>query len=208
MVKQLWILMMMAGLQATQPVHAAEGQSPNAIINDAATQITSRLEGRREFLTANPEELYTLVDEVLNPYFDIRYAGRLALGKHWKGASPAQRDRFIDAFYDFLVQSYADAVLKFRQDALTIYPPEGPAPEKRTIVKTGMRMDDGSQVAVNYSLRKSKAGWRVYDVRIEGVSYIQNYRNQFNAEIAALGIDAVTDRLLRETTQVRAAVES
>ncbi len=73
-------------------------------------------------------------------------------------------------------------------------------------MKTETRMDDGSEVPINYSMRKTPDGWRVYDVRIEGVSYVQNYRNQFNAEIAALGVDAVIDRLSAEV-EAAAAVE-
>ena len=135
------------------------------------------------------------------PHFDIRYAGRLALGKHWKAATKDQRNRFIDAFYEFLLQSYANGVLKFNEDAITVYPTEVEPDAKRVVVKTDMRMDDGSVVPVNYSLRKSSAGWRVYDVRIEGVSYIQNYRNQFNAEISAVGIEAVIERLESESAK-------
>lgn len=184
---------------------AAESESPHEIIESAASAISERLDGRQDYLADNPDELFSLVNEILVPYFDSRYAGRLALGNHWKRATPDQRDRFVQVFYDFLLQSYATGVLKFNQDAITVHnsiPEEG---AKRTVVKTDMRMDDGSVVPVNYSLRKSKKGWRVYDVRIEGVSYIQNYRNQFNAEIAALGVDAVIERLQNETEKASGA---
>jgi phospholipid transport system substrate-binding protein len=65
---------------------------------------------------------------------------------------------------------------------------------------TELQLDDGTRVAVNYSLRKSSKGWKVYDVRLDGVSYVRNYRSQFNAEISALGIDAVIARLESETS--------
>jgi phospholipid transport system substrate-binding protein len=153
------------------------------------------LDGRRDYFENNPDELYSLVDGVLSPHFDTRYAGRLVLGKHWKGASNEQRAEFIDAFYEFLMRSYARGVLQFDQDRIEILPARDDVDGKRAIVKTNMRFDDGTLVPVNYSMRKSSAGWRVYDVRIEGISYIQNYRNQFNAEIHALGVDAVIERL-------------
>jgi len=148
--------------------------SPNEVIQAAADDMAKRLEGRKDYLAEHPEELYALINEVLLPKFDTRYAGRLVLGKHWRDATPEQRERFIDAFYNFM---------------------NAPPDRGRVVVKTQMRMDDGNEVPVNYSLRETPAGWRVYDVRIEGISYVQNYRNQFNAEIGAKGIDAVIARL-------------
>ncbi|MGI9343323.1 MAG: MlaC/ttg2D family ABC transporter substrate-binding protein [Gammaproteobacteria bacterium] len=170
-------------------------RTPHEIIEATAATVSERLDGRKDYFDENPDELYTLVDDVLLPNFDVRYAGRLVLGKHWKAASREQRDRFVDVFYRFLVQSYANGILEFEQGSIKVLPPEGESGQKRVVVKTQTRMDDGSEVPINYSMRRTRDGWRVYDVRIEGVSYVQNYRNQFNAEIAALGVDAVIDRL-------------
>ena len=176
--------------------------SPHVIIESTATAVANRLDGRKDFFAENPDELYKLVDELLLPHFDVRYAGYLVLGKHWKTASAEQRDRFVDVFYRFLLQSYANGILEFEAGAIVVLPPAKEQDDKRTVVKTETRMDDGSEVPINYSMRRTSKGWLVYDVRIEGVSYVQNYRNQFNAEIAALGVDAVIDRL---TIEVEAA---
>ncbi len=203
----LMVLAPMLALAVAWPLAAERQRQPHEIIQTAANSMTEQLRGRKEYLGENPDELYTLVNDILVPHFDIRYAGRLALGKHWKTATREQRDRFIDVFYEFLLQSYANGVLKFEEDAITVFPGEPVADENRTVVKTQMRMDDGSQVPVNYSMRRSREGWRVYDVRIEGVSYIQNYRNQFNAEIGALGIDAVIERLQAETKKAAAPTD-
>lgn len=175
---------------------AEEALTPHAIIETTVTAVAERLDGRTAYYDEHRQELYALIDELLLPHFDIRYAGYLVLGKHWASASSDQRDRFIDVFYRFLLQSYANGILEFQQNTIIILPADGEGQdEKRRMVRTEMRMDDGSEVPVNYSMRRSKAGWRVYDVRIEGISYIHNYRNQFNAEIAAVGVDAVIDRL-------------
>lgn len=176
-------------------VSVALAASPNEVIQQAADDMAKRLDGRQDYLAEHPEELYALINEVLLPKFDTRYAGRLVLGKHWRDATPEQRDRFVDAFYNFMLRSYAKGVLKFDQDRVTVLPLSAPPERGRVVVKTQMRLDDGNEVPVNYSMRETPAGWRVYDVRIEGISYVQNYRNQFNAEIGAKGIDAVIARL-------------
>jgi phospholipid transport system substrate-binding protein len=178
--------------------------TPNEVVATASTAIAKQLDGRKDYLKENTTELYDLIDDVLLPHFDTRFAGRLVLGNHWGSATEEQRARFIDVFYRFLVQSYADGILGFEQDTLNILPQEGEPDEKRAIVKTTIRMADGTEVPVNYSMRNSSDGWRVYDVRIEGVSYIQNYRNQLNAEIKALGLDAVIERLKTEIEAAKA----
>ncbi|MFW2404456.1 MAG: MlaC/ttg2D family ABC transporter substrate-binding protein [Gammaproteobacteria bacterium] len=196
------LVFLAAGPVMAVAVTDGAGQTPHEIIESTATAVTSRLDGRADYFDENPGELYELIDELLLPHFDVRYAGRLVLGKHWKTASKEQRDRFVDVFYKFLLQSYANGILEVEQGSIKVLPADDQENEKRVVVKTETRMDDGSEVPINYSMRKTKNGWRVYDVRIEGVSYVQNYRNQFNAEIAALGVDAVIDRL---TAEVEAA---
>jgi phospholipid transport system substrate-binding protein len=175
---------------------------PEQVIQGAADNLSAQLKGKREIYQANRKELYALVDAVLLPNFDTTYAGRLVLGKHWRTSSEAQRTRFIEAFYNFLLRSYAKAVLEFDQDRVRIFPPRQAPKDGRTVVRTEMKLDDGTTVPVDYSMRLKDDGWKAYDVRIEGISYVQNYRNQFNAEIAANGIEAVIARLESETAAI------
>ncbi len=202
MLKRISILFIfVATLVVPWAAGADQARLPHQIIETAARTMADEMRGRKDYLSENQEELYTLINEILVPHFDMRYAGYLVLGKYWKVATKEQRDRFIGVFYKFLLQGYANGILKFDEDAVIVHPAEAASNDKRAVVKTDMQMNDGAQVPVNYSMRNSKAGWRVYDVRIEGVSYIQNYRNQFNAEIGALGIDAVIERLQSETQE-------
>jgi len=198
-------LLILAGLAGTAPV-GAESRSPYEVIETAATRLQQGLEGRQAYYSDNEDELYTLISDEFLPVFDVRYAGYLVLGKHWEVASKEQRARFIEAFYTFLIRSYAKGVLGFNQEDLAIYPEIYSSDKKKAEVKTELKLANGTKVPVNYRLRLSRAGWRVYDVRIEGVSYIQNYRSQFNAEISAQGLDAVILRL--ETEQAGEAVET
>ena len=158
-------------------------------------------------LKTNPKELYALVDRILLPRFDTRYAAQLVLGKHWKTADENQRKRFIDSFYNFLLRSYAKAVLRFDEKTIKIMPAKGELQDGRALVETVVHLDDGSSSPVNYSMRNVDGAWKVYDVRIEGVSYVQNYRTQFNEEIAAKGVDAVIARLEKETAEIDAGKE-
>ena len=185
---------------------AAQSAEPTAqqVIERTVKHIAAQLDGRRQELTTNRKELYALIDHELLPQFDTDYAGRLVLGKSWRHATPEQRKRFVDAFYNFLLRSYATAILKFDQDKIRILAERKASDDGRTVVETEMRMPDGSVVPVNYAMHSTPAGWKAYDVRIEGISYVQNYRNQFNAEVAARGLDALITRLEKETADIDA----
>ena len=182
---------------------AADQRTPDQVVQETADTLSRLIAGRQQHLADNPSELYKLVGDVFLPVFDTDYAGRLVLGKHWRTATPVQRQQFIDAFYDFLLRSYSRYVLRFEKDKVRILPgPGGPPDPKRAVVKTEMQLADGTKLPVHYSLHQVSAGWRAFDVRIEGISYVQNYRNQFNAEIGAKGIDAVIARLKADTARL------
>lgn len=190
-------------LVAGQPALAEEG-SPLQVIETAVTTITQQLDEHGDELAADRKALYAMIDKELLPHFDSDYAGRLVLGKAWRTASAEQRTRFVDAFYNFLLRSYASAVLKFDQKDLRILPQRAAPQNGRTVIDTRMRLPDGNAVPVSYVMRETADGWKVYDVRIEGISYVQNYRNQFNAEVSARGLDALISRLEEETADIDA----
>ena len=173
-------------------VNASE---PNALIETAANAMVSELESRRAELRKDPAKLGELVDRILLPHFDVNHAARLVLGKHWRSATPEQRQQFIDAFYGSLMSNYGDALLEFTGDRIKVLPTPVPADAVSASVRTEVRRSNGTRVPVNYSLRKTEAGWKVWDVVIEGISYVKSFREDFGAEIDQKGLDAVIDRL-------------
>jgi len=173
----------------------AAAQSPNAVIEEAADLLDQELSGRRDELSANREELYTMIDGILLPRFDRKYAAQLVLGKHWKTATAEQRERFIDAFYTALLQKYAEGVMQFDASRIEILEFRGDLSKPRTVVKTIVRLDNGTKVPVNYGMVKRDAGWLMFDVTIEGISYVRNFRAELNSEINSGSIDSVISRL-------------
>ena len=149
----------------------------------------------KERLNNNKEELYSIIDQTLSPYFQKKYAGRLVLNQHWKTSTNDQRQRFTKGLYESLVRSYALTLLNFDISQINVLAHLPITNEVKRITVKSEVMYRGELIPMNFSFGKFKEGWRFYDVKIEGVSYIKNYRNQFNAEISANGIDAVIDRL-------------
>lgn len=168
---------------------------PQELVSKVANDTLKDLDANRAEYAKNKSKVRELVDKNMLPYFDTAYAAQLVLAKHWRTATAEQRKRFVDAFYQSLLQNYGEALLEFTPDRLKILPFQGKADDKIATVRTEIRRDNGSRVPVNYSLRQTEKGWRAYDVQIEGVSYVKSFRTDFGAEIDQKGLEAVIQRL-------------
>ena len=180
---------------ADAPAAPTPGPGPQELMEKVSTDLLRELDANRAALAKDPAGLRALVDKHLLPHFDTDYAARLVLGTHWRTATPEQRKRFIEAFYGSLMANYGDALLEFTGDRLRILPFRGDPNAQSATVRTEVKRDNGTPVPVNYSLRRTPQGWKAWDVTIEGISYIKNFRTDFGAEIDQRGLDAVIDRL-------------
>jgi phospholipid transport system substrate-binding protein len=197
MFRRLIVKGLLVLLLAAFPLMAA-AQSPNDTIEEAAALLEKALEGRKEEFAKDKQALYAAINDILLPRFDRQYAAQLVLGKHWREASKEQRERFIESFYNALLQRYADGVLEYDQNMVTIMPFRGDDTKQRTMVRSVVNLDDGSKVPVNYALVKRDSGWMLFDVTVEGVSYIRNFRAELESEIRGSSIQAVIERLESE----------
>jgi phospholipid transport system substrate-binding protein len=179
------------------------GPGPQELVERTAAELARRIDGRQAVLAKDSAALAAVVNEVFLPVFDTNRAAQLVLGRHNKTATPAQRQAFQAAFYDFLLRSYARYVLRFEKNKVRILPPPRAAQKPgRAVVQTRMQLADGTQIPVDYSLYATKSGWKAFDVRIEGISYVTNYRSQFDAEISKNGLDAVIARIRADTSRL------
>jgi phospholipid transport system substrate-binding protein len=182
--------------QDPAPAAASATTSPEQIIQSIADQLATAIDGHRDELKQNQDKLISIIDEVLLPHFDIDYASILVLGQHAREATPAQRERFAKAFYNSITHRYAEGLLDYTRGRVKVLPFSGDLNDKRTVVRTQVVMDDGKLVSIDYAFRKSRSGdWKAYDVIIEGISYVTNYRNQVDAEIRKGGIDSLITNL-------------
>jgi phospholipid transport system substrate-binding protein len=194
------LILLAAGAFSALPLMAADapatpGLGPQELMEKVSQELLRDLDANRKALEADPAGLHVLVDKHLLPYFDTDYSARLVLGKHWRTATAAQRERFISAFVGSLMSDYGDAILKFTADRLVILPFRGDPAADSATVRTEVKRSDGTPVPVNYSLRRTPEGWKAWDVTIEGISYVKNFRTDFGAEIEQTGLDAVIQRL-------------
>jgi phospholipid transport system substrate-binding protein len=174
----------------------AESPQPNQVVQSLVDDLGKTMEARRDELGKNREALLKTIDGIVLPHFDIDYASLLVLGQNAKSASPEQRARFAKAMYNSITHRYAEGLLKYTEGRVRVLPFQGELNDKRTLVRTQVVLDDGKVVPVDYAFRKTSGGdWKAYDVIIEGISYVTNYRNQVAAEISKSSLDALTVRL-------------
>ncbi len=179
-------------LRAADPVDTS---GPGQLIESSAQAMLKELDAHRAEYRKDPGKVEQLVDEVLLPNFDSQYAARLVLGTHWRTATATQRERFIKGFYQSLVRNYGSALAEFTGERLKVFPAQIAPDGMRATVRTEVKRSNGDRVPVNYSLRKTDAGWKAWDVTIEGISYVKSFRDDFGAEIDQKGLDAVIERL-------------
>lgn len=181
-------------LGVTAAAHAES--APNQVVQGIVDDLGKTMETRRAELSKDREALLKAIDNIVLPHFDIDYASILVLGQNARNASPEQRARFAHAMYNSITHRYAEGLLKYTEGRVKVLPMQGELNEKRTLVRTQVVLDDGKLVPVDYAFRKTKDGdWKAYDVIIEGISYVTNYRNQVSAEISKSSLDALTTRL-------------
>ena len=179
-------------------VSAAADETPVEVIDGAVKLLAEKLDGRRDELAGDRQALYAIIDEILLPRFDRKFAAQVVLAKHWRGADKAHRERFIEAFYRALLKRYADGLLEFEQNRVTVLPFRGDLSKPRTRVRSRVQLDDGSSVSVDYELVKRESGWLLFNVVIEGVSYVRNFRAELDSEIRSSSLIAVIERLENE----------
>ena len=180
--------------------YAEDSFLPDQMITTSIDSMNSQLgdqENKRR-LEDDKDELYSIIDSTLSPYFQKQYAGRLVLNKHWTKTDTDQRARFTEGLYQSLVKSYALTLLNFDVSNIKVLPMVDITDQTKKLTVKSEVLYKGEVIPMNFSFGLFRDGWRFFDVRIEGVSYIKNYRNQFDAEITAVGIDAVIERLESE----------
>lgn len=186
---------------ATPAAEAVPGPAPQALIEATARRMLESLDADRIAVRKDPKRVQALVDEILLPHFDTDYSARLVLGRHWRDATPEQRRRFVDAFYQSLLRNYGSALAEFTADRMVVLPFRGDLSNGQATIRTEVKRSDGTRVPVNYTMRATPAGWKAWDVTIEGISYVRNFRNDVGAEIDQKGLDSVIRRLETEGTR-------
>lgn len=182
--------------QGAAQATAARTSSPSRLVLDNSTRILSTLESRRAEFTKDRAALRQFVSGEFNAMFDRDYAARLVLGVHGRGASDADIKLFADALADSLMARYGASLLDFNTKLKVRVKSETPLPNGKGVrVASEFQRQGAEPVPVDYLLRNTGNGWKVFDVMVEGVSFVQTFRTQFDGPLSSKSIKQVATDL-------------
>ena len=200
---KLWISLLWLALVAmVTPAHAVDSSDPLVLVKDVAGATFERIRAEENVWRKDPEALRAVVNDLLVPYVDIRYAAYTVIGPELQKTSREQRDRFVAAFKGHLVATYASLFTKYRGQAVR-YPDRSPRIDgELASVRVVVTEQGKPDINLEFRLRKGKSGeWRAYDMVAEGVSMLSGKQAELGGMIRREGIDAVTSRLEAQNGQ-------
>ncbi len=166
--------------------------SPEQVVEETANQVLAIIESNRTDLQHSPEHLYSLVNVYIIPHFDFDTMAQWVMGRPWRTATETQRAQFTEAFKTLLINTYSSSLLKYSDEKITILK-SAPLPEgaEETVVKTKLTSGQRTDVLIDYSMHKIDNQWLVFDVSIEGLSLVTNYRAEIGEQIKTKGVDGM-----------------
>ncbi len=188
-------LLLSVALFAVASSAVAQDIAPDELIRKSTGEVLAMLKADKDLAAGDTAKVEKLADEKILPYFNFQRMTQLAVGRGWRDASDAQKAALINEFRRLLVRTYASSLSQFRNQTIEVRPARLAAADTETIVKTIIVQQGAPGIPINYSMEKTKDGWKVFDVLIDGVSLVTNYRSSFATEIKNGGVDGLIKSL-------------
>ncbi|MCB1867172.1 MAG: ABC transporter substrate-binding protein [Gammaproteobacteria bacterium] len=173
----------------------ADSANPLDLVKETTEQVLSRIAEQREQLRNDPGKVYELVNELVLPRFDFEYMSQLVLGKYWARASDSQKTEFVLAFRELLVRTYATTLLNYADQEIMYMPLRMVAGATDATVDTRVVGGGAPPIPINYSLYQKLGEWKVYDVAIDNISLVSQYRTSYAAHIKRYRMDGLIQQM-------------
>ncbi|MBS3743806.1 MAG: ABC transporter substrate-binding protein [Wenzhouxiangellaceae bacterium] len=178
-------------------------RGPVDIVRETTNELFSLVDENREMYENDIQALRDDIRPILLDEVDTLYSGRLVLGRSSRGMEREKIEEFSDALSELLIRRYADGLLDFQtRDQVEIRPLAGDNTERMTRVKTRVQMNNGEEAPVDYVFRKTDKSWKIFDVIVEGISYVTTFRNQIGEQIRQEGFDATLEKLKQGEVEI------
>ena len=195
--KILFILGLILTVLISSSVSAIDQRAPEQIVEETSAVVLKTLNEGKERLREDPTLINDLINETIIPIVDLDSMGKLILGKYWKKASEEQRTRFVSEFKDMLIRTYAKSLVDYGHAKVTVLPDRNKKESKYHTVQTELDIGSGKaplQVAYVFRNNKDKE-WKVFDLAVDGLSLVKNFRTSFSQEIKETSLDELIARL-------------
>ncbi|MEN3352867.1 MAG: phospholipid transport system substrate-binding protein [Betaproteobacteria bacterium] len=169
--------------------------APDVLARSVTDEVMTIVRADKELQAGSAQRLAQLVEAKVLPHFNFTHMTQLALGRNWRQASPEQQKLLIDEFRALLVRTYTTALMQYREQTVDYKPLRSAPTDTEVVVKSLIKQPAGQPVTIDYNMEKLGDTWKVYDVRIEGISLVENYRSTFRSEIQKNGMDGLIKAL-------------
>lgn len=206
-INQLYIRTSIAGLLLSLLLPAgsvAAIESPVALLETTTTQVIQILNEEHATLKDDPVRVKQIIDEYILPHLDDVTMAKLAMGKYWKKASKQQKLSFVDEFRNLLIRTYSKSLIEFKDQKINYFPVKLAPDTHKTSVKAEVIQPGGPSIPLAYRMRVKNNAWKVYDIKVDGVSLVTSYRGTFSQEIRKSGIEGLLKYLHDKNTQLAA----
>ncbi len=194
------ILLVLAGLFCMAAVAQAEVIAPDVLIRNTVQEVVAIIKQDKDIQAGNQDKILQLVDAKVLPHFDFTRMTQLAVGKYWRNATAEQKQSLVTEFRNMLVRTYTKVFTVYRDQAIEVKPVRMASDPTEATVKTLISKPGSQPIPVDYEMKLSPSGWKAYDVTIEGVSMVTNYRGSFATQIQQNGIDGLIKTLSDKNT--------
>ncbi len=185
-----WIPVLLCCATAAGDLHPAR-----ALLENTSAAIIEKLNSERARIEAEPQLLVSHIKKTIIPHFSMSIISRFALGRHWKQANETQRERFMEAFQTLLIRTYGTTLLKHSDKEIRFAPVAAAPNAKQVEVKSEVLLGANQKLPINYRLRLTGERWKVFDIKVNGISLVNTYRGSFNTRIRSAGLDALINDL-------------
>ena len=191
-------LFLAAAFFCATSVAVATEVAPDVLIKETSQDVLEIIKKDKDIQTGNKQKIYALVDAKVLPHFDFKRMTQLAVGKSWRQATPGQQDALVKEFRTLLVRTYSTSLSTYKNQTIDYKPLRMSPGDTDVTVKTVVKQPGGQPVPIDYGLQKNPDGWKVYDVVVDNISLVTNYRGSFASEIRQTGIDGLIKVLVEK----------
>ncbi len=183
----------------------AQELAPDALVKNVTTEVVELITKDKEIRSGSRTKLVQVIEAKVLPHFNFSSMTALAMGQNWNKATPEQKKRLVEEFKTLLVRTYASALAAYSEQRFDFRPLRARPTDTDVIVNVRVIQPGSQPVPIDYSMEKTAAGWKVYDVMVGGVSLVANYRTEFNATVRQVGIEGLIRNLQVKNRSLEAA---
>lgn len=169
----------------------AQEQAPDALMKRVSEEVIAEIRKDKDIRAGDAAKIAALVEAKIVPHFDFRRITQIAMGAHWRRANPEQQERVTHEFKTLLVRTYSGALAGYRNQVIEFKPLRAAAADTEVTVRSQVRQPGAEPIAIEYDLAKNSQEWKVFDVRIAGMSLVASYRSAFAEEVRNRGVDGL-----------------